>query len=377
LKPILYVIGLGYGKFTDISLEIFRLLEKTRIVYTLNSEPLVVKEMAAAGICYRELFPAGEINDEEIGSALLASLKKDQHLPEQVVLALPGHPLAESKAVSNLKRTVGELFNVHTDFLVPDKSLVKLVEIMAELRSAKGCPWDKEQTFQSLRKYLIEETYEVIEAINANNMNNLCEELGDLLLQIVFQTTIAKEKGYFCLDDVVAGINKKLKRRHPHIFSSAIARSGEEVARNWERIKKQEKVSAGLPAEPANYFNIPEGLPALYKAEKTQKQASKAGFDWQRHDGPLAKIYEELSELEDELEVNRGRVEEELGDLLFSIVNLARFLNVDPEQALLNSTNKFQNRFNEMRKLVSEEGKIMEEMPLDKLDIYWEMTKKK
>ncbi|HWQ72761.1 MAG TPA: nucleoside triphosphate pyrophosphohydrolase [Desulfitobacteriaceae bacterium] len=251
-------------------------------------------------------------------------------------------------------------------------SLVKLQELMRTLRSPEGCPWDREQTHESLIPFLIEESYEVVEAINNKDMNNLAEELGDLLLQIVFHTQLAAEVNNFQMEDVLHGIISKLIRRHPHVFSERKATSSSEVIETWKQIKQEEKDSQ-KDQEP-NCFPGAQGLPALLFADRIQRKAAKLGFDWPDMKGPLIKIQEELRELENALEHNEG-VREEFGDLLFSIVNLARFLEFDAEEVLRDAVRKFQKRFLIMQELALDSGTNFTELSLNDMDSLWEKAK--
>jgi MazG family protein len=251
-------------------------------------------------------------------------------------------------------------------------SLVKLQELMRTLRSREGCPWDREQTHESLIPFLIEESYEVIEAIENKDMHNLAEELGDLLLQVIFHAQVAAEAKEFQLEDVLEGIITKLIRRHPHVFSDRKATSSSEVIETWKQIKQEEKESQKPQSE--NCFFGAKGLPALLFADRIQRKAAKLGFDWPDMKGPWAKIHEELRELETALEHNDG-VREELGDLLFSIVNLARFLELDAEGVLRDTVRKFQKRFLKMQELALDSGSGFKELSLEDMDKLWEKAK--
>ncbi len=377
MKPVLHIIGVGNDHFEKLPLEIYRLLTKVKVIYVLAADQLAVSEMIEEGFPCQKLHLSSEnANGLEIGQAILTLLDQaDGNMQiEQAVLALPGQPLGEGKLVTSLQAALSEFFSIDTDFLAADNSLLKLTAIMAELRSPSGCVWDKEQTHKTLKKYLIEETYEVIDAIDTNNMNNFCEELGDLLLQVVFHSRIAEESGLFDLRDVIRGICDKLIHRHPHVFGSVIAKSSEEVLLNWDIIKKQEKAVQPVTGT-SDFFNIPKGLPALLTAEETQKKAAKIGFDWDSYQGPLAKVYEELTELEIEIG-NNGNLEDELGDLLFSIVNLSRFLKLNAEEALRQGTKKFQRRFNQMLALIDREKINTEKLSLNEMNFYWDLAKK-
>jgi len=252
----------------------------------------------------------------------------------------------------------------------PYDSFQTLIDIMARLRRDDGCPWDREQDFQSLKRYLIEETYEVIDAVEDGDMHKLQEELGDLLLQVVFYSQIAREKGIFDVNDVIGGISEKLVRRHPHVFGKSVeVNSVEDVNVNWEKIKHGEK-------EDRPRFDIPRQLPALMRAEKVQKKAAEAGFDWPDVTGAWEKIYEELKELEDAVQDKSGSgVASEVGDVLFAVVNTARFLKVDPEEALTGTIDKFIYRFNYIENTARERGITLEEMSLEEMDRLWNEVK--
>ncbi len=252
-----------------------------------------------------------------------------------------------------------------------DAALQNLVEVMDKLRSPGGCPWDREQNHQSLKKYLLEETYEVLDAIEQGDMNKLADELGDLLLQVVFHAHLAREKGFFDLNDVINHLIEKLKRRHPHIFGNLKADTVDEVKMHWERVKSKETGNKLL------LQNIPKILPALLRADKIQNKASSVGFDWADLKGPAQKLQEELLEFKEALEAkDEVRMAEELGDLLFSIVNVSRFLKIDPEGALQKSNEKFIHRFSYMEKAVMDKKLTWEELNQDNLDILWEEAKR-
>lgn len=250
------------------------------------------------------------------------------------------------------------------------KEFYRLVEIMEKLRGENGCPWDREQSIESLKPYLLEETYEVLEAMDMDR-EKLCDELGDLLLQIVFQSQIAKEEGTFNIEDVARAINEKLIRRHPHIFKSDVkVNSSEEVAINWERIKREEKAHEDRKSI---LDGIPKNMPPLMRAQKIQKKVAKVGFDWPNIDGVLDKVQEEIEELRVELKnKNRENIKNELGDLMFSLVNLSRSLEIDAQEALLKTINKFDKRFRYVESKCQLPGASLEEM--DKL---WEESKKR
>lgn len=248
----------------------------------------------------------------------------------------------------------------------------QLIDIVAKLRGPGGCPWDREQTHTTLRAGLIEEAYEVVEAINTADDANLREELGDLLLQAVFHAQIAHEQGRFDFDAVARGIAEKLVRRHPHVFGEDHCADSQAVLKRWDEIKRTEK---GARAESA-LDGIAAGLPALLRAEKVQKKAARAGFDWPDAAPVFGKVREELAEIEAELAAGKpAAVEDEIGDLLFSVVNLARKLRVDAEPALRRATDKFTARFRQVEALARERGLALEGMPLAELDALWDEVK--
>jgi MazG family protein len=250
----------------------------------------------------------------------------------------------------------------------------QLRAIVARLRAPDGCPWDREQTHASLRAGLIEEAYEVVEAINQADDPNLCEELGDLLLQPIFHAQIAAEEGRFNLDDVARRIVEKLLRRHPHVFGEDRCADSAEVLRKWDDIKRAEKGAQATSA----LDGISSGLPALMRAEKVQKKAARVSFDWSEAAPVIAKIREELAEVEAELGAPQAsaKIEEEVGDLLFSVVNLARKLKIDGETALQRATDKFSGRFRKVEALAKERGINMEKSTLAELDVLWDEVKR-
>ncbi|MDR3405622.1 MAG: nucleoside triphosphate pyrophosphohydrolase [Chthoniobacter sp.] len=252
----------------------------------------------------------------------------------------------------------------------------QLCAIVARLRAPDGCPWDREQTHASLRAGLIEEAYEVVEAINTNDDANLREELGDLLLQPIFHAQIAAEEGRFNFDDVARSIVEKLLRRHPHVFGEDRCANSAEVLRKWDDIKRTEKGDQGEKATSA-LDGISGGLPALMRAEKVQKKAARVGFDWSEVAPVVAKIREELAEVEAEVAAGAApKIEEEIGDLLFSVVNLARKLKVDGETALQSATDKFSTRFRKVEALARERGIALDKLSLADLDVLWDEVKR-
>ena len=251
----------------------------------------------------------------------------------------------------------------------------RLLDVMQRLRGPDGCPWDREQTIESLKSCLIEETYEVIDAMEGGDRSELKEELGDLLLQVVFQAQICEEEGAFSFNDVAQTITDKLIRRHPHVFGEAQADTPDEVIRNWEKIKKTEK---GGDTPRSLVEGIPRHLPALSKAHLVQKRVAKVGFEWDEIGGVIAKLEEELAEVKEAMQQqDPAAIREELGDLLFSTVNLTRYLGHDSEEVLNENIRKFMRRFQEVENRLHSDGREVEECSLDELEAVWQVVKSK
>jgi len=259
----------------------------------------------------------------------------------------------------------------------------RLVGVMARLRAPGGCPWDREQTHATLRTYLIEEAYEVLDALDSTDDAKFAEELGDLLLQVLFHAQIAREEKRFDVSDVIREIHDKMVRRHPHVFGSSSAKTAADVLRNWEIIKKQERAAKSAPSATApkgdsHLDGVPRTLPALLEALQLTRKAARIGFDWPNIDGIFAKLTEETQELQTALihsEKNPARIEDELGDILFVAVNLARFLHVDPEIALKKTSAKFTRRFHLMEQFAREQGATLTQIPRDQLEAFWDRAK--
>lgn len=258
------------------------------------------------------------------------------------------------------------------------RSFQRAVDIVATLRSPGGCPWDQEQTHASIRNNLIEETYEVIETIDNNDPEAMCEELGDLLLQVLMHARMEEEAGMFTVRDVIQGLNDKLVRRHPHVFGDHSASNAEEALGRWDSIKQEEKRGKGKnPEELSVLAGIPPALPSLNMAYKLQKKAAKVGFDWDDAEQVLDKLLEEAQELREEMIAqHKEKQQEELGDLLFSAVNLARFLKVDPEEALSAANRKFRKRFEYMEQKLRLKGQKIDQTDLQEMENYWQEAKK-
>lgn len=250
------------------------------------------------------------------------------------------------------------------------------VQLIAQLRNPNGgCPWDLKQTYQSMIPCLTEETYEVIEAIEKQNMTNLKEELGDLLLQVVFFSQLACEDGHFAFNDVVNEVAEKIIRRHPHVFGEKSANNEQEALQNWNAIKEQEKHKAG---NHSILDDVPNAFPALMRAEKLQKRCAKVGFDWTDIQPVFAKVEEELNEVRQELtptNISQEKIQAEIGDLLFSVVNLARHLKVSPEEALRQANNKFEQRFRKLENQLQAQNLSINDRTLTELDHIWDQIK--
>ena len=252
----------------------------------------------------------------------------------------------------------------------------RLVEIMARLRAPGGCPWDREQTFDTIKPFLLEETYEVLDAIDARDWPELAGELGDLLLQAVFFSQMASEAGHFRIEDALDAINEKLVRRHPHVFGEETARTEGDVRRIWSEVKAKER--AQKPSSDDTLLgSVPRSLPALVEAQQIAARAAQAGFDWENADQVLEKLEEERAELAAARQSGSpADVEDEIGDLLFVLVNLARFVKVDPEQALRKSNAKFRRRFGYVEQQLAARGKRPADSSIDEMEALWQEAKK-
>jgi tetrapyrrole methylase family protein/MazG family protein len=250
--------------------------------------------------------------------------------------------------------------------------LEELIKIMAALRGEKGCPWDREQTRESLKPFIVEEAYEVLEAIDERKPEAIKEELGDLLFQIVFQSRIAEEQGEFGISEVIDAIAKKMVNRHPHVFGDMTCETSEEVIMNWEEHKKREGKQRASILE-----GVPKELPALLRAHRLQSRASRVGFDWDRAEDVLAKLDEEVAEFKDAVRrKERGNIEDELGDILFVIVNISRFIGVNPEDALRKTISKFISRFRYIEMAAADSGRKLADMTLAEMDALWDEAKR-
>jgi MazG family protein len=270
----------------------------------------------------------------------------------------------------NSKNAAGERFDT-------------LVEIMTTLRGPNGCPWDKQQDFSSLKPMLVEEVYEVLEAIDNQDYDGLAEELGDLLLHVIFHAQLGKEASQFDINTVIEKISDKLVRRHPHVFGNESASTPEEVIKNWEAIKaeeKAEKLKHRTPEQRSLLEGIPSKLPAIHEAHQISSRAARVGFDWPDIEGIFDKLQEEVQELREVIsaagdEMHRERLEDEIGDMLFVIVNIARYLKIDSESALKRANRKFKARFRYMEAELAKQGKSLEETPMEEMEALWQKAK--
>ena len=261
------------------------------------------------------------------------------------------------------RKSTGELFE-------------EVVGVMARLRGEGGCPWDREQTHASLKRYALEETYELLEAIDENDDAGMREELGDVLLQVLFHAQMAGEDRRFAIDEVMTGLRDKLVRRHPHVFGDEQATDSAAVLRNWEKVKALEKPANGAQGH-SLFTSVPRAMPALARAQRIGDKAAGVGFDWPDAEPVWAKVEEELGELREAAATGRAdRVEAELGDLLFSVVNLSRFLKVQAEEALEGTIGRFQKRFAHIERALAARGKTVGEASFEEMDGLWEEAKK-
>ena len=257
--------------------------------------------------------------------------------------------------------------------LLRPASFERFQETIAHLRAPKGCPWDRKQTHRSLRPYLTEETYEVLEALDAGDIAKLREELGDLLLQIVLHSQIAVEAGEFRMADVIADVNAKIVRRHPHVWGSVHVDDEEDVKRNWDQIKQAEKGPTGADARKSRLDGVPKGLPALAQAQSYQARAARVGFDWDTIEPVIAKVYEEIAELK--AAQTSAEREAEAGDLLFAVVNWVRWLKIDPEAALRGTNARFARRFQYVESRAAGQERALQDMTLAEMDALWDEAK--
>ncbi|MFC0274272.1 nucleoside triphosphate pyrophosphohydrolase [Metabacillus herbersteinensis] len=341
---------------------------------TLKREELQLKQHIVITQVYDQLVAS------EVKLTLMEQLPDDYQIwiitaagtSDQIIKKVPLFEMDRVTTVNNL--TSVYIPPVQNEELMYHQ-FTKFRNVIAELRGPNGCPWDKKQTHHTLKKYLIEECYELLEAIEEEDIDHVIEELGDVLLQILLHAQIGEDEGMFTIDDVIKGITKKMIRRHPHVFGDVTVRDSEDVLKNWDEIKKQE---GKQPEENSLLDSVATTLPALSKAYHLQKKAAKVGFDWPNIDGAWDKVKEEIQEFEEELNSQQddSLMLQELGDVLFSLVNIARFNGVEPEEALASTNKKFYERFSFIEKKAKEQGKVLSEMALEEMDLYWKEAKK-
>ncbi|MGE6756151.1 nucleoside triphosphate pyrophosphohydrolase [Rossellomorea sp. NPDC071047] len=282
-------------------------------------------------------------------------------------------PLVELDRVAHLSNLTSLYVPAVKEMASTYKQYATLREIISTLRGPNGCPWDKEQTHHSLKKYLLEETYELLEAIEEDDIDHMVEELGDVLLQVMLHAQIGEDEGMFTMEEVIESLASKMVRRHPHVFGSVQVENTEQVKANWDEIKKREKPDEHEPM----LKNVAKGMPALMKAYEYQKKAAKVGFDWPDPRGAWEKVWEELKEFENEVEnSSENHIKKEFGDILFALINVARFYKVFPEEALSMTNTKFYRRFTYVEEQVLKTGKSFEDFTLEELDLFWNEAKK-
>ena len=285
-------------------------------------------------------------------------------------------PLYELDRVTTLNNLTAVYVPPVTDESILYRDFDKLREVIAELRGPNGCPWDQKQTHQSLKKYLLEEAYEVLDAIDEEDDDHLAEELGDVLLQVMLHAQIGEDEGMFSVDEVIHSITEKMIRRHPHVFEAGNLQGEDEVIKQWDEIKRQEKEESGNK-ESSILSGVPKSMPALYRASKIQKKAAKVGFDWDDVAPIWMKVQEEIAEFMNETKNNNiDKAHKEFGDVLFAFVNLGRFYNIDPELALQSTNEKFYNRFKYIEETLEQRGLNFNEVDLAYLDEIWEEAKR-
>ncbi|KIL52519.1 nucleoside triphosphate pyrophosphohydrolase [Jeotgalibacillus soli] len=327
----------------------------------------------------------GQVYDALVASEVKLTLmeKYPDHYPVTIVTAAgSSEERITTVPLYELDREM-ELSNLTSLYVPPmqDQSqaygeFFQLRQIIAALRGPDGCPWDKEQTHESLKRYLIEEAYELLEAIDSGDIDHMIEELGDVLLQVMLHAQIGEDSGYFTIQDVIFGISEKMVRRHPHVFGDATANSTEEVVQSWQAIKQQEK--GGSQEGKSLLKGVGAGKPALIQAFEIQKKAAKVGFDWDDPSGAWDKFEEEWQEFQDEIANGDKEASlEEFGDLLFALVNVSRFHNIFPEEALIRANQKFMARFSYVEKRVRESGNTFQSFSLTELDEFWDEAKNK
>lgn len=351
-------------------IEGFQLLDAT----SLKRDEIEIRQHLIIGQVY-DTFMASEVK-----LTLMEKLPDDYEVyivtaagsREEKVTRVPLYELDREVSLNNLTSVYVPPV---TEEAILYKDFSKLRQIIAQLRGPNGCPWDKEQTHQSLKRYLIEEAYELIEAIDEDDIDHIIEELGDVLLQVMLHAQIGEDDGYFSIDEVIESISAKMVRRHPHVFGDIHAETAEDVLKNWQEIKNEEK---GEEQSHSLLDDVGKHLPNPLRAYELQKKAAKVGFDWDVVEDALAKVKEEIQEFEVEMKAQDSeRLVQEFGDILFALINVARFYKINPEEALFSTNQKFIRRFSYVEQCVKESGKDFKDFTLSELDAFWDQAKKK
>jgi tetrapyrrole methylase family protein / MazG family protein len=361
LEPVLSALGVDPLPHTTI-IDAFEFI-KAHVPFFPTDAPAIVAQIHSKALASNVKLTLMESYPDDHPIHLVHRAGTSDVLVEQ----LPLYEIDRSKHI-------GLLTTLYLPPLVKGTSFESFQEVIAHLRAPDGCPWDREQTHQTLRPHLLEETYEVLSALDANDPRSLCEELGDLLLQIVLHTQVAMDEGTFCMPDVIYGIYSKIVNRHPHVFGDVDLADAESVLRNWEHLKAVERKNSGR-GEASLLDGIAPALPALSQAQTYQKRAARVGFDWKDIGGVLDKIVEEVEEVR--TAENAQARASELGDLFFALVNLSRWFNVDAESALRESNIRFRERFGYVENAAREQNRSLADLSLDEMESLWQTSKKK
>jgi tetrapyrrole methylase family protein / MazG family protein len=329
-----------------------------------------------------------QVYNRDVASEVKLTLMEQYPDEYEVVVAqalgVPGEekllrvPLYEIDRLSMIDHLTTLFVPGTSDASILNRQFFRLVEVVEQLRGPNGCPWDRKQTHVSLRKYMLEEAYEAVDAIDRDAPDDLCEELGDVLLQVALHSQIAAEEGNFSIYDTIAAINEKMIRRHPHVFSDVHVKDADEVVQNWEAIKTKERQLKSGTSDTVSFLDtIPKSLPALQMAYELQKKAAEVGFEWEHIAGVYDKLEEELAEFREAAQTaDPKELENEYGDLLFVLINLSRYLKIDPETALAATNRKFRNRFNYIEQQLKQRGSSLHESSLAEMDKLWNDAKK-
>lgn len=367
---MIHLIGLGTGSIEELTLGAWEALARAPRVLLHTQEHPVVAELRERGVRF-EMLPsrAGEDSSADVAASVLAAAETGD-----VAYAVPGHPLIGDRGVHLIREEAARRGVETRVYPGSDASAVAFQEfaaVIARLRGPDGCPWDREQTFVSLKRFMIEEAYEAVEAVDSGQKETLCDELGDVLIQVGLNAQLAAEEGSFTITDVIDGVTAKLIRRHPHVFGDVTVADSAEVLRNWDQIKRAEK-----PERTSILDGVPRDLPALMKAMEVSKRAVKVGFEWPSLGEVFTKLSEEIAELRAAVpSADPESIAGELGDVLFTTVNIARFLKIDPEDALRTMVARFGDRFRHMEREAARRGRGLTDLSLEEWDRLWETAK--